>query len=59
MSGALAPGDGSFWQLLLLGLPALVAGGVFVVGGEPWPTGQSACQQRKVKVVTRRRSRRC
>jgi hypothetical protein len=39
--------------VLLLGLPALVAAGVFVVGGEPWPAAQSAFDcQRKVKVVT-------
>jgi hypothetical protein len=39
--------------VLLLGLPALVAAGLFVVGGEPWPVVQSAYScQRKVKVVT-------
>ena len=39
--------------VLLLGLPALIAAGLFVVGGEPWPAVQSAYScQRKVKVVT-------
>jgi hypothetical protein len=41
--------------ILLLGLPALVAAGVFVVGGESGPAAQSASSsscQRKVKVVT-------
>ena len=39
--------------VLLLGLPALIAAGVFAVGGEPWPSAQStnSCE-RKVEVVT-------
>jgi hypothetical protein len=37
--------------ILLLGLPALVATGLVVVGGEPWAVSSTSCQ-RKVKVVT-------